>query len=104
MTPMSIVLFGAGSSLIVDVEETCRRLGLDIAAMVKNVAGRDYALSPKRIVMADDGGPELKALPYLIPIFTPGHRLAAFKDAERRGFKHPATIVDPTAVVATSTI
>jgi sugar O-acyltransferase (sialic acid O-acetyltransferase NeuD family) len=103
MTAMSIVLFGATSSMIVEVEETCARLGLAIAAIVKNVDGPDHALAPERIVMADAVGAELKSLPFLIPIFTPGHRWAAFQDADRRGFRHPTTIVDPTAVVATST-
>jgi hypothetical protein len=104
MTLMSIVLFGASSSMIVEVEETCARLGLAIAAMVKNVDGPDYALAPERIVMADAVGAELKSLPFLIPIFTPGHRWAASQDADRRGFRHPTTIVDPTAVVAKSTV
>jgi sugar O-acyltransferase (sialic acid O-acetyltransferase NeuD family) len=100
---MAIVLFGAGSSMIVDVEETCARLKIDIAAIVKNIEGRDYALSPDRIIAADDVGADLKTLPYIIPIFTPGHRLAAFEDADRRGFKAAATVVDPTAVIARST-
>ncbi len=101
---MSIVVYGSGSSMVVEVEETCARLGLDVVAIVKNLDGRDYALSPERIVWADDVGTEIKSLQYIIPIFTPGHRLAAFKDAERRGFKYAATIVDPTSVVAASTV
>ena len=99
---MSIVLFGGGASTIVEVEETCARLGLDIAAIVKNVDGPDYALARDRVIAADEVGPALKAHPYLVPIFTPGHRLAAHKDALQRGFQHPAQVIDPTAVVARS--
>jgi acetyltransferase-like isoleucine patch superfamily enzyme len=99
---VSIVLFGGGASTIVEVEESCARLGLEIAAIVKNVEGPDYALAGPRIVKVDDIGPETISHPYLIPIFTPGHRLAAYKDACARGFDRATTIVDPTAVVARS--
>ena len=99
---MRIVLFGAGASTIVDIEESCARLGVEIAAIVRNVDGRNYALAQDRLVDADDLDPALIACPYLIPIFTPGHRLAAYEDATARGFGRPATIIDPTAVVASS--
>ncbi len=64
---MAIVLFGAGSSMIVDVEETCARLRIDIAAIVKNVEGRDYTLSPDRVILSDDAGADIKTLQYIIP-------------------------------------
>jgi acetyltransferase-like isoleucine patch superfamily enzyme len=88
--------------MIVDVEESCARLGLEIAAIVKNFAGPDYALARERIVKADDVKPAIKDCSYIAPFFTPGHRFAAHKDAGVRGFESPATIVDPTAVVAGS--
>lgn len=99
---MPVVLFGCGSRMIVDVEESCARLKLEIAAIVKNVEGPDYALSPGRIVKADEVAPAIKLCPYAVPFFTPGNRLAAHKDALARGFSREATIVDPTAVVAGS--
>ena len=40
----SIVLYGVGSPLAVDVEESCRRLSIAIAGAVKNVAGAHYLL------------------------------------------------------------
>ena len=92
----------SGSSTIVEVEETCLRLGLDIAAIVKNVDGPDFALARDRLIKADELDPELSACPYLVPIFTPGHRFAAYRDAGVRGFARAATVVDPTAVVARS--
>jgi len=99
---MSVVLFGGGSSLVVEVEESCARLGLDVIAIVRNVDDRVHALARDRIVPAEEVGPALAAHPYLVPIFTPGHRLAAHQDAERRGFAGAATVIDPTAVVARS--
>jgi len=100
---VSVVLFGCGSRMIVDVEESCARLGLEIAAIVKNVEGPDYALSRGRIVKADDVDRAIKCCQYVVPFFTPGHRFAAQRDADARGFSCAATIIDPTAVVASST-
>ena len=100
--PASVVLFGCGSPMIVDVEESCGRLGLAIAAIVKNMDGPDHALSRARIVKADAIDPVLKGCPYAVPFFTPGNRLAAHRDAQAHGFAGAATIVDPTAVIASS--
>jgi acetyltransferase-like isoleucine patch superfamily enzyme len=88
--------------MIVDVEESCARLGLDIAAIVKNVEGPDHALTQGRIVKADDVDPAIKRCPYVVPFFTPGNRFAANRDACARGFDRAATIIDPTAVAAGS--
>ena len=100
---MAIILYGSTASMIVDVEESCTRLGVPIRAIVRNVEGKDYALARDLVIVASDITPEIAALPYLIPIFTPGHRLAAFRDASARGFRDATTIVDPTSAVARST-
>jgi acetyltransferase-like isoleucine patch superfamily enzyme len=101
---VSIVLYGSTASMIVDVEESCARLGLPIRAIVHNVDGEDCALAQDLVIRADEVTPEIAACPFLVPIFTPGHRLAASRDAAARGFARPATIVDPTAAVARSTM
>jgi carbonic anhydrase/acetyltransferase-like protein (isoleucine patch superfamily) len=99
---VSIVLFGCGSRMIVDVEESCARLGLDIAAIVKNTDGPDYALARERLIKVDEVGPALLACQYALPFFKPGNRLAAHRQASALGFADAATVVDPTAVVAGS--
>jgi acetyltransferase-like isoleucine patch superfamily enzyme len=100
---VAIVLFGSTASMIVEVEETCARLGVAIRAIVRNVEGKDYALARELVIAANDVTPEIASSPYLIPIFTPGHRLSAFHDARMRGFRNATTIVDPTSTVARST-
>jgi carbonic anhydrase/acetyltransferase-like protein (isoleucine patch superfamily) len=97
-----IVLFGAGSGTIVDVEESCARLGREIAAIVRNIDAPGRALASDRIVATTAIGPELIKYEYLVPIFAPGHRLAAQRDAEAHGFTLRATIIDPAATVARS--
>jgi acetyltransferase-like isoleucine patch superfamily enzyme len=100
---VAIVLFGSTASMIIDVEETCARLGLPILAIVRNVEGKDYALARDLVIPASGITAEIASSPYLVPIFTPGHRLAASRDAAALGFRNAATIVDPTSTVARST-
>jgi sugar O-acyltransferase (sialic acid O-acetyltransferase NeuD family) len=100
---IAIVLYGIGSPLIVDVEESCARLNLLIAATVKNVDGPSYASSGAPNYSADEVPAELLDLPFNVPIFTPGSRSFAVGDAKRRGFSRDVVIIDPHATVARST-
>jgi hypothetical protein len=97
---MSIVLYGCGSSIVVDVEESCLRLGLVVAAAVQNTEARYLGGAP--CIAATEIPDALRSLPFAVPIFAPGHRLRAREDAMQRGFTRVATIVDPTATVAGS--
>src|SRR4051794_35695191 len=75
----SVVLFGAGSPIIVDVEETCARLGWHILAVIKNVEARVYASDDARVA---DATPELRLdAPVLLPLFSPANRRHAWKHA-----------------------
>lgn len=98
----SLILFAAGSSVIVEVEETCRRLGLEVAAVVRNVPGARFALAADRVIEPAEITRAHIDLPVVIPLFGPGHRQSALKDARRLGFTSFATLVDPTAIVAAS--
>jgi sugar O-acyltransferase (sialic acid O-acetyltransferase NeuD family) len=98
----SLVLFAAGSSVIVEMEETCRRLGVEVAAIVRNVPGASFALAADRVIDVADITQAHIALPAAIPLFGPGHRQSASRDARRRGFTEFATLVDPSATVASS--
>jgi hypothetical protein len=100
---MSIVLYGIGSPLLVDYEESCIRQGVAITGAVKNVAGPIYTSSTIPVYPADELPEGLVELPFVVPIFTPGRRRFAVEDAERRGFSRSFTLVDPTAIVARST-
>ena len=99
---MPLVIFGCGGRLIVDVEESCSRLGIEVAAIVKNFDGPVYALASERIVDADDIDEATRGYGYVVPLFAPGNRFAAHRDAAARGFRRAATVIDPTAVVARS--
>ena len=100
---MSIVLYGIGSPLLVDYEESCTRRGVAIMAAVKNTASPIYTSSAIPVYTADELPEGLAAHPFIVPIFTPGRRRFAVEDAERHGFSDSFTLVDPTAIVARST-
>jgi sugar O-acyltransferase (sialic acid O-acetyltransferase NeuD family) len=100
---MPIVLYGIGSMMIADVAETCARLGLQIAASVKNVEGKTYEPPGQTVIRAENVSAELTALEFAVPLFTPFHRRQAAEDARQRGFARPRTLIDPTAIVASST-
>lgn len=99
----SIVLYAVGSPLVAEVEETCRRLGVTISGAVKNIDGAHYLLDPSALRDTADLDATLLRVPCIIPLFTPAHRDKAAREAIARGFAIAPALVDPTAVVASST-
>ena len=102
-TPTDIVLFGVRSPLTPDYEESCARAGHRIAAAV-NVGD-----APPRLL---DRGPlvETGALetahreaPCIVCAFHPGRRRELVAAALDAGLRFTESLIDPTAVVASST-
>jgi len=103
MTADGVLLYAVGSPLAIDAEESCRRTGRVPVAGVRNVEGPVHVTAAVRIVAPDALTADERALAFVVPLFTPGHRHAAVADAARHGVVHGATLVDATAVVAQST-
>ncbi len=97
-----IVLFGIGSPLVVDYEETCARLGLTLAAAVRNRPGPSYVLDQSAIVDAGTVSAAVLRVPCVCPLFSPENRRTASAEASSAGFRFAAALVDPTALVANS--
>jgi len=94
-----VVIYGTGSPILVDVEESLRRAGIPVRAGVRNRECESY-LSGDSPAFAPDAVPaELKKLPFLVPLFTPGHRREAAREAEELGFSEPFGLIDPTVPV-----
>ena len=94
-----IILYTTGSSLSPDVEESAFRAGLAIRAAIRNREVPPQT-SPDIPIFDADALPDgLAALPFLVPLFTPGDRQAVAAEASARGFLAPGTLVDPTALV-----
>lgn len=98
-----VVIYGIGSPLAVDAEESCARLALVVRAAIRNVDGPTYVSEALAVVDAAAAGPELTRCEVVLPLFTPANRLAALEDARRHGFTRTATLVDPTSILASST-
>ena len=97
-----MVLFGAGSPIIVEFEETCRRLGYSVAAAVKNRTGPVYC--DRVVVDVGDLTPALRGLTCFCPMFTPLNRYIAFVEAAALGCTFSHALVDPTAIAASSAV
>jgi sugar O-acyltransferase (sialic acid O-acetyltransferase NeuD family) len=97
-----VILFGVGSGLIVDYEESCARAGIEIAAAVQNRPGACYIAKQRRMIVPAEIGGDLLDVPYLCPLFTPANRKIAAAEAEAAGLSPSEALVDPTAVVAST--
>ncbi len=98
-----IVLFGIGSPLCVDAEETCGRLGLNLLAGIRNRNSEVFLLKADAIRSPAEIDAALLRTPCLCPVFDPINRRIAWGEAAALGFMACGPLVDPTSVVASST-
>jgi sugar O-acyltransferase (sialic acid O-acetyltransferase NeuD family) len=94
----SVVLYGVGSPVVVDVEESMLRGGIKVAAAVHNVDGKAWVLNRTCLVERAALPPDLPTFPFLVPLFTPGNRQRASAEAFAAGFTRAYTLIDPTSV------
>jgi hypothetical protein len=95
----AVVLFGIGSSIVIDVEESLSRAGAAIVAGISNRQVPSLLSERIRIVSSDQLPSELLEIPFLVPLFTPGHRYQAAQEAAKLGFIRPFTLIDPSVAV-----
>jgi sugar O-acyltransferase (sialic acid O-acetyltransferase NeuD family) len=92
----SVVIYGTGSPILADVEESLCRAGIGIYAGVQNRPGKSFHSEDVRVVPCGVLPDDVKERPFLIPLFTPGNRQEAAREAERLGFGRPFSLIDPT--------
>jgi sugar O-acyltransferase (sialic acid O-acetyltransferase NeuD family) len=95
---VDLVLFSVGSSLVVDYVESARRKGLVIAG-VRNFDGPVFSDDGVEVFDTAALTGALLAQSFIVPLFTPGNRQAADRQARNLGFAALATLVDPTSIV-----
>ncbi len=102
MTDGKLFLFGAGSPLLPELEESLHRVGREVTAIVANRPGPTFGSNYHAIITPADilGG----AMPnfFLCPLFTPANRRVAVAEALALGLKPAAALLDPTAIVSRS--
>ncbi|MEA2993534.1 MAG: hypothetical protein QOD40_2454 [Alphaproteobacteria bacterium] len=99
---MKIVLFGIGSSIVVEHIESCRRLGWSVFAAIKNRPGKIYIEDEANAITLDAITPELLAYPCICPLFTPANRAMAAREAELLGFRFEECLIDPSAAISST--
>jgi sugar O-acyltransferase (sialic acid O-acetyltransferase NeuD family) len=98
---MRIVLFGVRTPLVVDYEETCRRLGIEVAAGI-SVLGTPRMSGPSRIVPIDDIAAANLGDPFITCAFSSERRKELSELALASGLKAAEALIDPTAVLPAS--
>jgi sugar O-acyltransferase (sialic acid O-acetyltransferase NeuD family) len=93
-----LVIFGAGSSILVDFEETCIRLGLDLLAIVNNQDGPSFAIDQEKVIGLAELSDAMLSHPMVFALFTPGHRKFALDQARGLGATRFYSLIDPTAI------
>lgn len=99
-----VAFFGIGSPLCADAEETCGRLGLNLKAGIRNREGEVFILKAVAIRSPAEIDAAVLRTPCVCPIFNPINRRIAWEEATALGFTAYGPLVDPTAVVASSTV
>ncbi len=96
------VIYGAGSSIVVDVEESCNRSGYDVAAIVQNRAGDCHAIETEKVVDLARFQEGFLDHALVVALFTPAHRKFAAAEAKDLGATHFPALVDKTAILPSS--
>ena len=98
---MSIVLFGVRTPLVVDYEETCRRLGVGIAAGI-SVGGTPRVLDRSRVVPLEAMPGRAIDSPFVACAFSSTRRRELCELALTAGLHVADALIDPTAVLPAS--
>lgn len=101
-SPRRRILYGAGSSILVDFEETCGRLGEDLVAIVDNFGGPTFALAPDKVIALARFTADMHGHALTVALFTPAHRESALRQARRLGASCFTPLLDPTAILPAS--
>jgi sugar O-acyltransferase (sialic acid O-acetyltransferase NeuD family) len=98
---MKIVLFGVRSPLVVDYEESCRRLGWEIAAAV-SVSGSPRLLNAADVLAENDPSVASLGAPFITCAFSSERRRELAGMAVARGLEEAPALIDPHAVLPRS--
>jgi sugar O-acyltransferase (sialic acid O-acetyltransferase NeuD family) len=98
---MKIVLFGVRTPLVVDYEETCIRLGIEIAAGI-SVSGSPRMMDRSRVVSIEDHESCSKEAGFVTCAFSSTRRRELSELALASGFEIADALIDPTAVLPSS--
>ena len=91
-----VVIYGVGSPIVVDVQESLMRAGVAIAAAVRNIECEVRLLDGVAAIEPAQLTTQVLALPFLAPFFTPANRQTVTREAFGAGFHSGYSLIDPT--------
>jgi len=91
-----VVIYGVGSPIVVDIEASLERAGLPVIAAIRNVSGEVHVTDSRNLIEPSELGPDIKAHPFITPMFVPANRQKAALEAFDRGFKEALSLIDPS--------
>ncbi len=91
-----VVIYGVGSPIVTDVQESLARAAIPIAAAVRNFPCEVHLLEGTSTIEPLELTPALLALPFLAPFFTPANRQKVVREAIAAGFGTGFSLLDPT--------
>ena len=91
-------MYATGSPVLVDIEESLHRAGIELRAGIRNHEGDCWLTDPAKRLQSDALEPGLTALPFIVPLFTPSNRAQAVAEARACGFTTALSLIDPTAI------
>jgi sugar O-acyltransferase (sialic acid O-acetyltransferase NeuD family) len=92
----TVVIYGVGSPIVADMQESLMRAGIAIGAAVHNMLCEIRLLEGVTPIAPAAMTPEVLALPFLAPFFTPANRQKAVREAFAAGFGSGYSLIDPT--------
>lgn len=103
MNTGGIILYGIGSKYVYEAYETAMRAGVEVVAFIDNMEETiEYpGLAP--VLSPADCTEEDKRHGVFVPLVTPGHRKHVLKQFVGLGFDAGDALIDPTAILASST-
>jgi len=95
-----VVIYGVGSPIVADLQESMMRAGVVVAAAVHNVQCEvrllDGVTPIEPAKLTAELTAELTALPFLAPFFTPATRQQVLREAFGIGFRSGCSLIDRT--------
>lgn len=101
---MKIILYGIRTPYIHDIIESLRRLNIVIHLHVDNYPQKDQAVDLKPMVLHTDIPADAFELPVAFGTITPAYKQSMYLQARELGFRQFASVIDPTAVLASTTV
>lgn len=98
---MKIVLFGVRTPLVVDYEETCNRLGIEVVAGI-NVSDSSRMLDRSKVISLDDLANSMIDAAFITCAFSSQRRQELCELAIEAGLKPADALIDPNAVLPRS--